>query len=194
MKTLIFAGWLMCMSTPVHAVDVMAYGDSTTFNGYPAALQAARPDLLVYNRGLSGDVSWNIVRFDAALAERQWEHVLIMIGVNDVLSMPTYDPHQTFLNIWTMTQHAKNAGAEVWLLTPTPVAPPWPFANQQVHTLAIANELAHRDLDNTHPHVHFVYLRDQFTILDWPSLTTDGIHPNAAGNAIIAGFLGDILP
>lgn len=174
-------------------IDTMAYGDSLSIH-YPFYLQQARPDLTVYGRGLAGDVSWNIARFDAALAERQWENVIIMIGTNDVFFVPTYDPHQTFQNIRTMANKARNAGAEVWLMTQTPCAPPCATISQS-HTLAVANELAAYDLSGTHNHIHVLYLRDQFTILDWADYNVgDGLHYNVLGQMFVGDYVGAQLP
>lgn len=186
--------WLLTTGMAQAApVNVMIYGDSTSV-AYANQLPALRPDLTIYNRAQPGDVSWNLARFDAALAERTWEHVVIMIGTNDVYFVPDYDPHQTFQNIWTMAQRAKNAGAEVWLMTQTPCAPPCAAISQR-HTLAVANKLAHRDLNNSHSHVTFLYLRDEFTIRDWAAYAfPDGIHPNLPGAQFIAQFVANALP
>lgn len=211
-KILILLCYVLLMPTNAHALPaVLCYGDSLTgFPGappplatYPESLQVFRPNLTIYNRGQPGDSTPNISRFDLMLAERSYAHVVILLGANDSTILPPITPHQSFLNLWTMATHAKNAGAEVWLLTPTPVDsrfagnslfPTSNWSVRQPYTRDLANELAHRDLANSHSHVHFVYLRDVFTNTPWPPLSTEGLHTNQDGADVIGAFVADALP
>jgi lysophospholipase L1-like esterase len=187
----------------VHALPaVMCYGDSLTAasrapqdTSYPAKLQALRPDLAIYNRGQNGDVTWNLARFDAALAERAWAWVIILMGTNDIDENSAYTPHDTFVNLWEMRRRARANGADVILLTPSPASCTG-CEVRQVHTRGVAHELIHRELAGLPSHVVIADLRDQFTTVpwEWSQVSYDGLHMNETGRALLARFVSALVP
>lgn len=204
MKTILCALFFFLAPYNTCAESVLLYGDSITKPGassstgatsYADTLQALRPDLYVVNGASPGQVSWNLDGFDVVLEQDgPFDHVVILIGTNDIVGNPNYTAHQTFLNIWEMAKRAKNTGAEVWLMAPTPIDGRVVHQQRQLFTRDVANELAHRDLDNVHSHIHFLYLRDEFTRTPWTPLSNDGLHPNSVGAALIGQFVAAALP
>lgn len=203
MKTILTMLFCVLLASPAWANPVvLAFGDSTTNRTTPAGvnwpdyLASARPDLAVQNSGLGGDVSPG-TRFKTVYdAFGPFAYVVIMIGTNDPIALPGYTPHQTYLNIWAMANYAKAGGSEVYIMTQTP-ADSRTASNptlRQSHVLGVSNELAHRDLDNAHSHIHFIYLRDQFTVTPWSALSDDGLHPNATGAVFIGSLVAATLP
>jgi len=183
---------------------------------WPAVLGTLRPDLTVVNEGKPGDPSDNLPRFLMALDTHAPDVVLLMLGTNDPVckvgvddgcDAATATPERTVRNLHRMALDARRRGAEVYVLTPTPSAwllGPYCEANQtrdtcadrvrweavarrrQQHTRQVAEGLvAWRPRRS----IRVLNLRDEFTAMNWRSLTTDGLHPNRTGNRVIAEYL-----
>lgn len=164
------------------------------------------------NAGISGDTSEDLRdRFATDVLAHQPQMVVIYVGVNDVWHrfydfkesrpVPTGDfpagvslfDYREYLS--QMITTAQAAGIQVVLLSPTPIREmPVNPENQQLQAyIATGQELA-----QTH-HTVWVNLYDPFMALiatyqqiagsDAHLLTHDGVHPNRAGNQIIAHAL-----
>ena len=188
---------------------------------WPRVLGTLRPDLTVVNAGKKGDPSDNLGRFLEALETHTPDVVLLMLGTNDPVcrvgideacDAPNATPKRTVRNLRSMALHARRRGAEVFVLTQTPAL--WVYGNycdlnpdlggcpnrveleaalvlRQSHTRQVAEGLvAWRPRRN----IRVLNLRDQFTVTNWRALATDGLHPNGAGNRLIAEYLARTLP
>jgi lysophospholipase L1-like esterase len=212
-----------CADSPV----LMAFGDSITkgtwvspTEAFPALLRQQRPDYTVVNEGQGGDVSDDRPRFIQALAAHHPRVVVLMLGTNDAQCQPGVlgcdaahaTPDRTAENLMTMARLARDQGATVYVLTPTPSRfifgpmcarePKAPVCQTRAERERIADarqtytrEVAHRLL-RWPPTEGIVVLdlRDQFTVRDWTTLSVDGLHPNPAGHAVIAKFLAKMIP
>src|SRR5690242_6707805 len=186
------------------SLHVMCYGDSITAGdlhdpdgSYPGVLQSRRADLDVVNEGLPGDVTENLDRFRAALAQWSPQLVVLLMGVNDPVCDPaktptcaaaSATPERTVENLLRMAGEARRHGANVVILTPTPVVcdaacearPGAAFsaAVRQAFTDRVAEELRHM---RPPAGVRIVDLRGKFTAASWAEASRDGLHPSDAG-------------
>ena len=198
---------------------VMCYGDSITAgaddmfapeNSYPAQLQRLRPDLDVVNEGRHGDVSGNLDRFRAALADWPPQLVVLMLGTNDAVcsaadtpscEAATATPEGTVANLFRMADEARAAGANVLILTPPPAV--CDAACEARHDLAFTTTMRHAftarvadELLRARPPtgVRVANLRGRLTEASWQGLSLDGLHPSAEGNRVIAEFVAARIP
>lgn len=173
-------------------LKLLAYGDSL-IHGYglgpaevfPAqleqALRAAGREVTVINGGNSGDTTAaGLARVDWTLAERP-DAVLLLLGANDFLR--GLDPKETAANLRALMQRFQDAGLPVLLAGM--MAPQNLGADYAAEFDAIYPTLA----------AEFDALLYPFFLagvaLDPALNQPDGIHPNAAGVAVI---VGRILP
>ncbi len=163
---------------------VLAFGDSLTAGkgagsgeDYPSRL-ADLTGLRVVNAGVSGELSAaGRERLPALLAEHRPDLVLLCHGGNDILRRN--GPGSMRANLRHMVDTAHAAGAEVVLLA--------------VPTLGLG----------LRPHPVYADLADELglaiendvltEVLSDPDLKADGVHPNAAGYAVIAARLDALL-
>jgi lysophospholipase L1-like esterase len=199
-------------------VRVMCYDDSITAvadklhpeNSYPGQLQQLRPDLEVLNEGRSGDVSGNLDRFRAALADWPPQLVVLLLGTNDPTCDPALTPsceassatpERTVANLFRMADEARQSGATVVILTPTPATcdascqaqaeKAFGMAVRQAFTARVATGLLHT---SPRASVRVADLRGRFTDTSWEALSVDGLHPSTAGNRVIAEFVAAQIP
>lgn len=192
---------------------VMCYGDSITAGSdmfhpetsYPAQLQRLRPDLEVVNEGQGGDVSNNLDRFHQALAFWQPRLVVLMMGTNDPVCNPadtpfcasaTAAPERSAANLFQMATAARREGADVIILTPLPAAckefcqPQAQLAFAMAVRDAFTGRVAEELLSARPPAgVRVADLRGAFSDASWDALSTEGLHPSAEGNVVIAKFV-----
>jgi len=208
---------LVVPSRAAASLHVLCYGDSITAGdmhdpdgSYPGMLQRQRADLDVVNEGQPGDVSENIERFRAALAQWSPQLVILMMGVNDPVCDPavtsgcaaaTATPERTVANLLHMATEARQSGASVVILTPTPVVcqtacqarPETAFAMavRQAFTARVAEELLH-----THPPpgVRIADLRGKFSEASWADDSSDGLHPSGTGIRRVAELVAAQIP
>lgn len=200
-------------------VRVMCYGDAITAgaddmfapeNSYPAQLQRLRPDLEVVNEGRGGDVSGNLDRLRAALADWPPQLVILMLGTNDAVcssadnpacEAATATPEGTVGNLLRMAEEARAAGARVIILTPPPAVcdaacegrhdVAFTTTMRDAFTERVAAELLHIRPPTG---VRVANLRGKFTAASWQAVSLDGLHPTAEGNRVIAGFVAALIP
>ena len=163
---------------------VLAFGDSLTAGkgaklgeDYPSQL-AALTGLTVVNAGVSGELSAaGRARLPAVLANYHPDLVLLCHGGNDILRRNGGE--QMRANLEAMVEAARAAGAEVVLL-----AVPTLGLGLRPHPAyaALAKEL---DL--------VIEQRVLTDVLSDPTLKAGGVHPNAAGYAVIADRLDALL-
>ncbi len=181
----------------------------------------ANDPVQVVNVGIGGQKSYDMLaRFGKDVVDRHPDLVTISVGVNDVWhafkdfahnqrhlegNLPAGNPLPKYLDeVQKMVRMAKLAGAQVVLLSPTLIYEDLDSAeNKRVQEYVRAEEgLARRE------RVGFVNLYKPFhdTVAAYQKvagkrqllLTMDGVHPNDAGNALIADvilkYLGAPVP
>ena len=195
----------------------MCYGDSITAgsdeadpaHSYPGELQRLRPDFEVVNEGRDGDVSGNVARFEAALAEWPPDVVVLMLGTNDAVCTPTATegcdeaatPEKAAANLLRMADAARKVGAKVLVLTPPPsvckancdsrneIA--YAMWMRDAFTGRLADVLRHT---RTPRNVRIADLRSRLSDASWSTLSTNGLHPSTEGNRMIARFVAAYMP
>jgi len=208
---------LVLPSAASATLHVMCYGDSITAGdlhdpdtSYPGVLQSQRADLDVVNEGLPGDVTENIERFRAALAQWSPRLVVLLMGVNDPVCDPaatptcaaaSATPARPVENLLRMAGEARTHGAAVVILTPTPVvcdaaceARPgaaFSMAVRQAFTERVAEELRHT---RPPPGIRIADLRGTFTEASWAEASRDGLHPSDAGVRRVAELVAAQIP
>lgn len=183
------AAWSLALAAPVSAAEplrILALGDSLTAGyglspeqGFVAQLQdaldAAGADAQVLDGGVSGDTTaGGLARLDWALADDP-DLVILELGANDGLR--GIDPAETRANLDAMLTQLRKAGTEVLLagmLAPPNLGPEYGAEFNRIYP-----ELAE---------AHGVLLYPFF--LDGVAAEAalnqgDGIHPNAAGIAVV---------
>jgi lysophospholipase L1-like esterase len=184
---------LMCMTlTVAQATDtVVAFGDSITGgNGetpYSTFLQAkVGSQATIINEGKGGEDTYaGLFRIDDVLASDKPKYILIMEGANDAIdgfssSLTTYD-------LGFMIDGSREAGATPILSTVTPNT---------------KNSLSISISDDLNPAIVALAAAKGVTLVDsygavagnWGALTTDGLHPNAAGAEVLASGFNNALP
>jgi acyl-CoA thioesterase-1 len=172
------------LATLAPDATVLAFGDSLTAGkgagrgeDYPSRL-AALTGLQVINAGVSGELGGEgHERLPALLAEHRPDLVLLCHGGNDILRRNGSESMQA--NLRNMVHTARAAGAEVVLLAV-------PTLGLGLRPHPIYSDLAD-ELD-------LVVENDVLTeVLSDPDLKADGVHPNAAGYAVIAERLDGLL-
>jgi lysophospholipase L1-like esterase len=204
---------LVLLAVPAEAqVRVLCYGDSITRGAdaddprrsYPGELQRLRPDLEVLNEGRAGDASGNLERFRAALAESQPDVVVLLLGTDDAVcapgAVPACDaspvPARSAEHVLTMAADAYNMGAKVFVLTPPPAVckGDCDAQNDVAHATWMRDAFTDRLADDlrrarTPRGMRIADLRRKLSDAAWATLSTDGVHPSAEGNRMIARFV-----
>jgi lysophospholipase L1-like esterase len=142
------------------------------------------------NRGISGQTTPQlVVRFQQDVVHLQPAVVVILAGTNDILgNTGPSTPEMTEDNFASMAAIARQNGIRVVLASITPVyAYSWKPSVQPVSTIHEINQW----LKAYCAREHFVYLDYYSALVDdqggmRPGLSFDGVHPNAAGYAIMA--------
>jgi lysophospholipase L1-like esterase len=184
--------------------QVVAIGDSITqAGGYlrdiDAVLAAQYAGLTlpkVINKGISGQKAEDLARrFDADVVKRKPAYVTISIGINDVWHR-LGGPHDAKIlaaykqNVATMVDHAQQAGIKVILLTPTLIQED---ANGEGNKRLVQYVEAEKQIA-AEKKCQIVDLHGAFLAAlkqkpagkrgNW--LTSDGVHMNPLGDAIMA--------
>ena len=181
----------------------MAFGDSLTVGGipdpstpYPIILQtelrsrylAQANDIVVINAGLGGErLLDGVLRFETAFAAHRPEVVLLMEGVNDLLSL---GPDISTTLLQAMAQHAMSRNARVFLGSMLPTRPggrltqPVPnllLFNSRMQAMATQQGVVYVDLYNT-------MLPEAAALI-----SDDGLHPTVLGYRRIADVFFDAI-
>jgi len=170
---------------------VVFYGDSITDGwGRRPGTGTFFPGKPYVNRGISGQTTPQmVVRFQQDVVHLQPAVVVILAGTNDVAgNTGPSTPEMTEDNFAAMAAIARQNGIKVVLASITPAyAYPWKPSVQPVPAIHEINQW----LKDYSAREHFVYLDYYSALVDdkggmRPGLSFDGVHPNAAGYAIMA--------
>ena len=164
---------------------IVFLGDSITQSWDTAA---AFPNLHAINAGISGETtSQMLLRFDRDVLQQQPAYLVILGGTNDLLhDVPL---SATEANIVQMIVMARLNGIQPILCSVLPTSPAWYderppqqiiALNRWLESTAAADGL---EFVNYYPH----FLSSDKQLL--PGVTLDGLHPNAAGYAIMRPVL-----
>jgi len=164
---------------------IVFLGDSITQSWDTAA---ASPNLHAINAGISGETtSQMLLRFDRDVLQQQPAYLVILGGTNDLLhDVPL---SATEANIVQMIVMARLNGIQPILCSVLPTSPAWYderppqqiiALNRWLESTAAADGL---EFVNYYPH----FLSSDKQLL--PGVTLDGLHPNAAGYAIMRPVL-----
>jgi lysophospholipase L1-like esterase len=183
----------MCITlTCARATDtVVTFGDSITGgNGetpYSTFLQTkVGTQANVINEGKGGEFTLDgEVRIKSVLSNDKPNYILIMEGANDLID--GLSSSFVIYNLGWMIDSSRDAGATPILSTVTP-------NTKNSLIVSIENDL--------NPAIATLAAGQGVTLVDsysavagnWSSLTTDGLHPNAAGAEILAGAFYNALP
>jgi lysophospholipase L1-like esterase len=169
---------------------VVFYGDSLTDNwGRRPGTGSFFPDKPYVNRGISGQTTPQmVVRFQQDVVHLHPAVVVILAGTNDVAgNTGPSTPEMTEDNFAAMAAIARQNGIKVVLASITPAyVYPWKPSVQPVAAIREINQW----LKDYCAREHFVYLDYYSGLVDdkggmQPGLSFDGVHPNAAGYAIM---------
>jgi len=210
-------GALLAASPASSQLRVMCYGDSITAgsdesnpaNSYPGELQRLRSDFDVVNQGRDGDVSGNLDRFKAALAETSPDVVVLMLGTNDPVCTPGATPgcketptaEETATNLMRMADAGRAAGAKVIVVTPPPAVckAHCDSRNDVAYAMWMRDAFTGRLADvlrrvDTPRGIRVADLRRRLSDAAWARLSTNGLHPSEEGNRMIARFVAAYIP
>jgi lysophospholipase L1-like esterase len=163
---------------------VLAFGDSLTAGtgaaageDYPSRL-ATLSGLSIINAGAPGELSaQGLERLPALLAEHRPALVLLCHGGNDILRRG--DGEQLRANLRGMIATVRASGADVVLLAVPTLG------------LGLRPHPAYAELAKEHGLI--IEQRALTDVLSDPALKADGVHPNAAGYALLAERLDRLL-
>ncbi len=172
---------------------VVAFGDSITA-GYSATpystfLQTkVGTQATIVNEGKGGEqTSDGVNRIGDVLANDKPKYILIMEGANDAIWGVSSSTLK--FNLTAMVNKSQAAGAIPIISTVTPDTDP-----QVTLTVSIQNDY--------NPAIDAIATEQGITLVDayaalapdWPSYTTEGLHPNVAGQQILATLFYNVLP
>ncbi len=177
---------------------IVCFGDSMVY-GYPVSRSECWVTLLqeqsgysVINRGMNGDTTEGMLRrFDSQVLKESPGWLFLLGGTNDFLLGNSLSSVQN--NLMFLMRRAQAEQIRVRLATVTPYLP----------ELAAYGMFAGMDLGRAESLRQKLntWIRSQEECLDtasaieslpqetWPDYSVDGIHINAAGHRLIAGFL-----
>lgn len=194
---------LALSASRVEAETILVAGDSIAY-GLAPYLAAVRPNDVIVNAGMAGDVSRNVERFVARFDAQPVDTVVLEYGTNDALADPPITPRRTYLNLRAMARYARLRGVRVLVLTPPPSTckiadcqPGGPsYSLPQVrnaHTLALSYLLATSRLP---PRMTVVETRDRWHEAVrgwWQNSDLYGLHPNESGYPLLAQWVSEAL-
>lgn len=190
--------------------QIVAIGDSITeaggyLRGVQSVLNAQYPELKlppIKNVGISGQKAEDLVkRFQRDVVDRKPAVVSISIGINDVWhrSSKPHDPRvlaEYWVNVATMVDMAQAAGIKVILISPTIIGEEIAKSeNKRLKIYVEAEKQVAREKNCTLVDLHQMFLtalskRSPEVAKKGTWLTSDGVHMNAVGDALMAiGFL-----
>jgi len=172
------------LSMSVAAKSIVVLGDSIsagygieTGQGWVDLLQKKLDGHTVYNESISGDTSaGGVARIDKVLERYQPDLVLLELGANDGLR--GLSPAEMKANLVEIIRRVRGAGAKVLLLG---MKIPPNYGKRYVDMFYTIYPQVAEELDV--PLVPFI-LED--VVLDPDKMQTDGLHPNAKAQPIIA--------
>jgi len=168
---------------------VVFYGDSIT-DAWGRSVGTFFPGKPYVNRGISGQTTPQmLVRFRQDVVDLHPEAVVILAGTNDIAgNTGPSTPEMTEDNFKSMVEIAKANGIRVILASVTPVATyPW---RPEIADVPAKIEALNAWLKDYCAREKLTYL-DYWTAMAGPDggmkpgISLDGVHPNAAGYAIM---------
>ncbi len=177
-------------------MKLLCLGDSLT-EGYEIDMSKRWTDLFensttheIVNAGISGDTSAGMLaRCTPLLKENQPDYILILAGTND-LWFGLKDEH-ILANIHAMTRQAMALGSEVIVGIPTP--------SVNLLEVNMVNE-NYSECIRSFSRLLIRYCKDkELTYIDFSNglqtehFLEDGIHPNEAGHAVMAGTVQEVV-
>jgi lysophospholipase L1-like esterase len=189
---------IVCLGDSVtKAVRPGVTADETFCAVLEQQLRASGRDVDVINAGIGGNTTADgLARFEIDVLAREPNFVVIMFGLNDSWiddgqsrSRLTVDQYRS--NLATMVQRLRDRGVETILMTPNPaIAPTYPAARNvtlKPYVNAV-RQLAHREqLPLVDVYRRFAEMAIEG--VDLNSHFTDAMHPNPAGQKLIADML-----
>lgn len=186
--------------------QIIAIGDSITeaggyLNDAQSVLAARYPELKlpkIRNVGISGQKAEDLIqRFRKDVVDRKPAVVSISIGINDVWhrSSKPHDPRvlaEYWVNVAKMVDMAQSAGIKVILLTPTVITEEINKGeNQRLRIYVEAEKQIAREKKCTLVDLHQLFLaalakRPPGVSTKGTWLTSDGVHMNPTGDALMA--------
>jgi lysophospholipase L1-like esterase len=172
---------------------IVAFGDSITFGnngvpGYPGSLQAIMGSCAtVVNAGKPGELSRDgVSRIDGVLAANKPTYIIIMEGANDAFFQISSSTVKFDLAV--MIDKSRASGAIPILSTITP--------NQRDEGLGAIIYNSYNPAIRSLAAEKGVILIDSFNnvFAEWATLTTDGLHTNAAGGERLAAGFSQAMP
>ncbi len=170
-------------------------------------------DATIINAGADSDItSLALHRMDGDVLRHKPQWVTIMFGVNDAgffrpwgppASFPRVVPEQFENNLIEMIGRVRGIKARVVLVAPVPMSRHYGLRNLPYYRERGLNSLVERYVRIIHDvgekkDVRVVDVFRAFQqVKDWHDLVPDGVHPSAAGQAVVAellfDFFGDVL-
>jgi len=172
---------IFALTTQAKAIALAGFGDSLT-NG-ASYLDYLTADS-IYNLGVGGETtSDGLPRLQTWLGDNEADFVIVLEGTNDVFRSG-YDEGVTAGNLAAMIDAVTADGAIPILLAPPPILPP-SSADANLRAGALAIRLAEVA---TARGIQFIDLYSVFLAQADPAALfyEGGIHPNAAGNQLVA--------
>ncbi len=187
------ARWIACcavllFAAPASAITVAGFGDSLTTR--PSYLDFVSADTIV-DVGDGGELTADGVgRLETWLTANDADFVILLEGTNDFFT-DDYDPSATAANLASMMDLVLADGAIPILLGPPPII----AAGEEIadgRSAALAPLLSSAAATRG---VAFVDLYDLFSsVADTASLyESDGVHPNALGDQLIATHVNAVI-
>jgi len=140
-----------------------------------------------HNAGIAGQTSSQVLqRFTTDVLNHGYARVIIQVGSNDVIQQVKDPPGTISANIASMAQEARAAKIDVYIISLGPIT----YAGRNLDASSSAVNDSLRALAAAQGYGYI----DIFTPLQGhPEYFVDGIHPNAAGYAIIEKALAQIV-
>jgi acyl-CoA thioesterase-1 len=190
--TLIALGWALWPTAPRRSAGVgpspersrvVFLGDSIT-HGHRLSAEVAYPHRIglalgipVVNAGISGDTTaGGLARLDRDVLAHRPRLVVVELGVNDVLGQ--WPRERTVQNLRTITQRIRAQGAAVILLHISLPGVPGDGHRRDFQEIARAEDAV---------------LVEDFLRGVVPGHTYDGLHPDEAGQAVLAERLAPVI-
>ena len=191
-----FLGWLFgTKRTPSTSTNqnILFVGDSITADpnwSYPALIRKSRPDLNIDLNAKSGQTtSWMLLNLPAKLKAKKYGKVFIYGGVNDAYSA-TMKLDTAVSNVQKMVDLARQNGAQVYVILGYEPTGFMDYRKMPV-TRYIKSKQAYIPLIERYKTLQNMYasrIKNATLIpkFNLGTMTSDGTHPNGAGQSKIA--------
>ena len=147
------------------------------------------------NFGIGAQTSVDLRARIGELAGRDYRMVVFIIGINDIGRGYTKEEIVANIDAMITAIRAQNPDCEFLLVSVLPTTDAF-YAGQQAKINLL--NMAYKRYASKTPGVTYVDAYSSFTRKTgeyaYPELLSDGLHPNGAGYAVMAGILADYLP